>query len=296
MGAAMAISPPRPTGPPLNALRAFEAAARHGSFKAAGEELAVTPGAVAQHIKSLEAWAGAPLFSRLAQGVELTALGRTVLPGFIAAFDQMSEAVQTLRTAARPNHIRIAALPSIAQLWLSPRLPAIREEAGDVTISVTALEAPPKLRREQFDLSVFIETAPGHRAVIEVCADVIFPVCAPALARSLASPDDLRDQVCLRDAAWAGDWVTWLKAAGAGLDVQPQGPVFSLYSLAVEEAKNGAGILMGHEPLVRPHLEAGSLVAPFDMRVPLDAKLVIGAARPVRPASALAGVVGLLCA
>lgn len=292
----MAISPPRPKGPPLNALRAFEAAARHASFKAAGEELAVTPGAVAQHIKALEAWAGAELFQRQAQGVQLTALGRAVLPGFTAAFDQMSEAVQTLRTGARPGHIRIAALPSIAQLWLSPRLPAIRERAEDVTVSVTALEAPPRLRREQFDLSVFIETAPDHPEVIEVCADVIFPVCAPALARGLAAPGDLRDQVLLRDAAWADDWARWLEAAGTGLEVQPEGPVFSLYSLAVEEAKNGGGILMGHEPLVRPHLEAGSLVAPFDIAVPSQAKLVIGAARPLRPGSALAGVVELLCA
>ncbi|MEM1199377.1 MAG: LysR substrate-binding domain-containing protein [Pseudomonadota bacterium] len=282
-------------GPPLNALRALEAAARLGSFKAAGDELCVSAGAIAQHIKSLEAWAGAPLFQRRAQGVVLTDLGRTVLPGFTAAFDQLSDAVQTLRTGARPNDIRIAALPSIAQLWLSPRLPEIRERADGVTISVTALEAPPVLKREQFDLCVFIETEPKHPAVIEVCTDTIFPVCAPAVARRLARPEDLQSQVCLRDAAWHGDWALWFEAAGTALGAEPQGPVFSLYSLAVEEAKNGAGVLMGHEPLVRPMLEAGTLVAPFDVRVPLAAKLVIGAARPVPPGSALAQVVELLC-
>ncbi len=292
----MTISPPRPAGPPLTALRAFEAAARHASFKAAGDELAVTPGAVAQQIKTLEAWAGAPLFARQPQGVELTALGRAVLPGFVAAFDQLGEAVQSLRTRARPSHIRIAALPSIAQLWLSPRLPRVRAHAGDLTISVTALEVPPKLQREQFDLSVFMETAPEHPAVIEVCPDRLFPVCAPALARGLRTPADLNSQVLLRDAAWADDWAAWLAAAGVGVEVQPQGPVFSLYSLAVEEAKNGAGILMGHEPLVRGHLEAGSLVAPFDLRLPRAAKLTIGAARPVDPGSAVAGVIDLLCA
>ncbi|MEM8690175.1 MAG: LysR substrate-binding domain-containing protein [Pseudomonadota bacterium] len=291
----MAISPPRPMGPPLNALRALEAAARLGSFKAAGDELSVSAGAIAQHIKTLEAWAGAPLFQRRAQGVELTDLGRTVLPGFTAAFDQLSDAVQTLRTGARPNDIRIAALPSIAQLWLSPRLPEIRERAEGVTISVTALETPPVLKREQFDLCVFIETEPDHPAVIEVCTDTIFPVCAPGLARRLKRPEDLVDEVCLRDAAWDGDWARWFEAAGTISGAKPQGPVFSLYSLAVEEAKNGAGVLMGHEPLVRPLLEAGTLVAPFDVRVPLVAKLVIGAARPVPPGSSLAQVVELLC-
>ncbi len=282
-------------GPPLNALRALEAAARLGSFKAAGAELCVTAGAIAQHIKALEAWAGAPLFQRRAQGVELTDLGRTVLPGFTAAFDQLSDAVQTLRTGARPDDIRIAALPSIAQLWLSPRLPEIRERAEGVTISVTALETPPVLKREQFDLCVFIETEPDHPTVIEVSSDIIFPVCAPTLAQRLNRPEDLLGEVCLRDAAWAGDWARWFEAAGTLSGAEPQGPVFSLYSLAVEEAKNGAGVLMGHEPLVRPLLEAGALVAPFDVRVPLAAKLVIGAARPVPPGSSLAQVVELLC-
>ena len=124
MGKIMTVSPPRPKGPPLNALRAFEAAARRGSFSAAADELCVTPGAVAQQVKSLEAWAGARLFLRHAQGVELTALGLDVLPGFVAAFDRLGEAAQALRSQAAPDTIGIAALPSIAQLWLSPRLPA----------------------------------------------------------------------------------------------------------------------------------------------------------------------------
>ena len=90
----MAVSSPRPKGPPLNALRAFEAAARLGSFSAAGHELCVTPGAVAQHIKSVEAWAGGRLFVRRAQGVALTALGAGILPAFVTAFDHLGEAVQ----------------------------------------------------------------------------------------------------------------------------------------------------------------------------------------------------------
>ena len=290
----MPVSPPRPPGPPLNALRAFEAAARHGSFAGAAGELCVTAGAVAQHIKTLEAWAGASLFQRRAQGVELTALGQTVLPGFVTAFNQLSQAVQTLRAHATPHHIRIAALPSIAQLWLSPRLPEIRAMAEDVTISITALETPPNLEREQFDLSVFIEDEPDHLQVIEICDDVIFPVCAPAVAAQLTVPEDLAHVVCLQDATWSNDWALWLEHSSPGAGLQARGPVFSLYSLAIEEAKNGAGVVMGHEPLVRSQLEAGTLVAPFSHRLALPSKLVVGASYPLEAGSVQAAIVNLL--
>ncbi len=287
----MAISPPKPADPPLNALRAFEAAARHGSFTGAAGELCVTAGAVAQHVKTLEAWAGADLFLRRPQGVELTPLGQAVLPGFVSAFNQMSQAVQALRSEASPNHISIAALPSIAQLWLSPRLPQIRAAAKDLTISITALETPPNLQREQFDLSVFIETEQAHPHTVEICEDIIYPVCAPALAAQLASPSDLADTLCLHDAAWSQDWAVWLKAASPENPIEPKGPVFSLYSLAIEEAQNGAGVMMGHEPLVRAHLDAGRLVAPFKQKCTLKAKLVVGVARPIRPGSAIDQVI-----
>ena len=112
----MSISPPRPKGPPLNALRAFEAAARLGGFTPAADELCVTPGAISQHIKSLEDWAGSPLFVRRSQGVSLTELGESVAAEFSTAFDAMGNAVRALRTRAAQSSINIAALPSVAQL------------------------------------------------------------------------------------------------------------------------------------------------------------------------------------
>lgn len=281
----MAVASPRPTssrpkGPPLNALRAFEAAARLGSFSAASDELCVTPGAVAQHIKSVEAWAGGQLFIRRAQGVALTALGASILPAFTTAFDHLGEAVQLLRTRADPRQIRIAALPSIAQLWLSPRLPAIRSASPGITVSITAMEWPPNLRREPFDLSVFFEEPPGDPAAVDLCRDVIFPVCAPAVAARLKQPSDLSDATCLHDAAWSGDWGRWLGAADPGHAIDTRGPVYSLYSLALEEAKNGAGVLIGHEPLVQGELASGTLVAPFRTRVDTGRRLAIAAAQP----------------
>ena len=183
----MAISPPRPKGPPLNALRAFDAAARHCSFTRAANELCVTPGAVAQQVKSLESWSGAQLFTRKAHGIALTELGQALLPEFVDAFDRLGAAVQKLRSRANPDQVRIAALPSVAQLWLSPRLPKIRSTHGAPEISVIATETPPNLSRELFDLSIFFEDLPGYPNHIEICRDKIFPVCTPALAQRLES-------------------------------------------------------------------------------------------------------------
>jgi LysR family glycine cleavage system transcriptional activator len=172
----------------------------------------------------------------------------------------LGEAVQLLRTRAAPKQLRIAALPSVAQLWLSPRLPAIRSKAHDITISITAMEWPPNFKREAFDLSIFFEDLPGDPDALEICRDEIFPVCAPELAAGLKMPSDLSTLTCLQDAAWSDDWERWLSHACPGQAIDPRGPVFSLYSLALEEAKNGAGVLMGHRPLVQAELSSGCAI------------------------------------
>ena len=281
----MTVSPPKPRDIPLNALRAFEAAARLGGFAAAGAELGVTPGAVTAHVKALEAELGAALFERQAKGVALTALGQRCLPQLVGAFDALAGAVQLLRAEAAPRVVHIATLPAIAQLWLSPRLPQLRLAAPEISISITAMEAPPNLKRAPFDLCLFY--GHGHGRLAE---DVIFPVCVPAVAERLHEVEDLADVPCLSDATWAQDWQVWLGQAAPALSILPRGPVFSLYALAVEEAVNGAGVLMGHEALVARHLERGALVAPFGPRVTLPRSLRLWAARPVGKGSAVEAV------
>ncbi len=271
----MATAPHRPKGPPLNSLRAFEAAARLGGFASAADELCVTPGAVSQHLKTLEEWAGAHLFERRSQGVTLTPLGELVAAEFNTAFDRMGEAVHTLRSQAAPKKVHIAALPSIAQLWLSPRLPGIRLAAPDVSISVTTMEKRPNFRREPFDISIFFEENPSPPGSIKICRETIFPICAPSIASRLKQPSDLETVTFLHDAAWLSDWELWLSSAVPNASFDTSGPVFSLYSLALEEAKNGAGVLIGHEPLVRASLDSGDLVAPFKKRLSLNRNLII---------------------
>lgn len=266
----MTVSPPRPKMPQLNALRAFEAAARLGSISQAAQELFVTPAAVAQHVKSLEAWAGAQLFVRNPQGVELTPLGASVLADFEAAFDALGNAVHKLRNNAAPLDIRIAALPSIAQHWLSPCLPEIRDTHPEVSISVTALEQCPNLTRDPFDLAIFYDHQPETENTIVVSQDVIFPVCSNGVAERLKSVKDLAEETFLHDSSWRDDWRYWVEGGDVRQNLLKSGPEYSLYSLALEECRNGAGVLIGHLELVRDDLEKGILVEPFDKRVTLE--------------------------
>lgn len=290
----MSISPPRPKGPPLNALRAFEAAARLGGFTAAADELSVTPGAISQHIKLLEDWAGASLFERRSQGVVLSVLGVAVVDEFTAAFDCLGDAVRSLRAGSRQSTINIAALPSVAQLWLSPRLPAIRAALTSHKLSITALETPPNLSREMFDISVFLGQPTNAETEVILQKDMIFPVCSPEIASRLENPADLANEVWLYDALWRDDWACWADIVAPDLARPPDGPSFSLYSIAVEEAKNGAGVLMGHQVLVDALLISGDLVAPFDQQVPSGKSLYLNLAREGAGSKTLKQIVTML--
>lgn len=291
----MAVNPPRPRMPPLNALRAFEAAARHESFAKAADELGVTPAAVSHQVKALEAWLGSALFARHAQGLHLTEAGRAALPAFSTAFDAMGLAVQELRISAPRPQVSIAALPSIAQLWLAPRLPALRSALPALRPSIHALEEPPDFRREPFDLAIFLTRhAPAGSRAFKLCDDVIFPVCAPALAQQLKTPADLSSQLLLWDTTWTGDWSLWFEAAGVKGPSIDTGSEFSLYSMALQAAIDGAGVLMGHEALVSRALAAGSLVAPFPRRVATGLTLSILA--PDRPPAQAAQMIDWLLA
>ncbi|WP_420548676.1 LysR family transcriptional regulator [Curvivirga sp.] len=288
----MPVEPPRPKGPPLNALRAFESAARLGSFKLAAEELCVTAGAVAQHIKALEEWTTAPLFIRHAQGVELTELGNDILPKFITAFDHLGEAIHSLKSWAKPDQIRIAALPSIAQLWLTPRLPKIRREMADIQISVTALETAPNLTRESFDISIFYGIPQAHQ--ISLGQDFILPLCNEEIASKINAPADLIQFPLLHDQAWQDDWQKWILRFAPDLSNKIAGPSYSLYSLAVEETLHGAGILMGRQSLLAHHIANNNLIAPLNDKLECMDQLIIEIAQPVAEQENIRKLIDLL--
>lgn len=267
----MSVAPYRPKMPPLNTLRAFEAAARCGGFRAAAEELSVTPAAVSQHIRALEDWAGVALFVRQSSGVRLSEEGTRVRGAFSNAFDALGLAVAELRQSAPAGPVTIATLPAIAQLWLTPRLRAVRKALGARQVSVHALEAAPNMLRDLYDISLFIGPAAGDVVV----QDVTFPVCAPEVAARIASAQDLAGETLLHDASWMGDWPDWAKACDVALPHADDGPRYSLYSLALAEAKSGAGLAMGHGFLVKEALADGSLVRPLPQEARTGRALVL---------------------
>jgi len=262
--------------PPLNALKAFEAAARHESFAKSADELGVTAAAVSHQVKALEQWHGAPLFVRHAQGLSLTEAGRRALRGLSVAFDALGDAVQIMRSLAPKKQLSIAALPSVAELWLAPRLPALRKAFPGLRLSIHALEAPPNFRRELFDLAIFyVDAPPAGLSARRLVNDIIFPVCAPWIAAELQSPADLGSVQLLYDTSWTRDWPQWLQAAGAPQLPLDGGLGFSLFSLALRAAIDGAGVLVGHEALVGEALASGTLVAPFAVKASTGASLTI---------------------
>ncbi|TIR45763.1 MAG: LysR family transcriptional regulator, partial [Mesorhizobium sp.] len=154
-------------------------------------------------------------------------------------------------------------------------LPALRAAHPALRPSIHALEEPPDFRREPFDLAIFLTRSGADRS-FKLCDDVIFPVCAPALARQLKTPAELSSQFLLWDTTWTEDWSLWFEVAGVKGPSIETGSEFSLYSMAVQAAVDGAGVLMGHEALVSRALAAGSLVAPFpELRVPTGRALSI---------------------
>jgi LysR family transcriptional regulator, glycine cleavage system transcriptional activator len=265
--------------PSLNALRAFEAAARMGHFGKAADELCVTPSAVAQQVRQLEDWLGFPLFHRFAHGVSLTDEAREALPRLAEGFDRLAEAVQQLRASYGPKELSICALPSIAQLWLSPRLSRLRKAFPKLQVSLSVEEQPPNFRRTLYDLGLFYVSRVSEGVVaIPLVDDALLPVCSPQLIGDDPSSfplNDLRKQTLLHDAAWRTDWARWLQFAGVrGVDPL-HGPVFSLYSLAIEAAIAGDGFLMGRRRLVERLMASGTLVAPFRREMPLPDRLTI---------------------
>lgn len=271
----MGLSPPRPKGPPLNALRAFEAAARLGGIAPAAEELCVTPGAVSQHIKALEAWAGVSLFQRRSQGVRLTEAGSQLAPAFAAAFDSLGDAVGRLRAARQAPTINIAAQPSVALLWLPPRLAALRAAVSPSQVAVYALETPPNLAREPFDISLFLRGDAAQATGIPLSGGEMYPVCAPQLSALLHGPEDLDRVALLHDQTWKRDWCDWAEGCGRALPESKADLTYSLFSLALAEARAGAGVLMGHDCLVAEALALGELVEPFVARVLSGRRLVL---------------------
>jgi LysR family transcriptional regulator, glycine cleavage system transcriptional activator len=273
--------------PPLNALKAFEAAARHASFRKAANELNVSPAAISHQIKNLEAYLGVQLFHRQSGTIRLSDAGQAALPLLRDGFGRLAEAVQQLRTEDARPALRVWAPPSFAAKWLVPRLSrfAALHPGVDIRLSATAAligeAAAPAgrngdFRPEEADLAIRFGEGdwPGGRIdkLMEVSA---LPLCSPRLLegrRPLRRPDDLRYHTLLHDDTdYAGrpEWRAWLAAAGVdGIDAA-RGPRFNHAALALEAAAEGQGVALTLAPLAGADVAAGRLAAPFAVRLRL---------------------------
>jgi len=254
--------------PSLNALRAFEAAARHGGFTGAAEELHVSRGAISRHVKLLELELGVELFSRRAQGVELTEAGRRFLPVLTAAFQSIGRHAR--QVASEKNDLRIFCPPTLCIRWLIPRLEQFRQRCPETRVRLTTkFLDPDDFSQGDFDIgfdSGRPERRPGGLEAVTILPMVITPACSPRLMAGsgrLEAPADLAGFTLLHENPDRNDWTTWLRAYKVpGVDPLA-GEVFPNLDLAVKAAVMGEGIVMGDLILTRDEFETGQLVTPF---------------------------------
>lgn len=255
--------------PPLNALKAFEAAARHLNFINAANELAVTPSAVSHQVKSLEDWAGVPLFRRDGRAVVLTEAAQKYLPAVSAALDQLALATRKLRAAeTAQGWLTVAMMPSFAAKWLVPRLPGFRAAHPAIDVWIATFESQQGPLAPEVDVAIRYGKGdwPGLTAT-KVITEEIYPVCAPELAGRLKEPADLAGATLLHDEL-REDWAMWLSAAGvSGVDSH-RGPGFDDSGLLIQAAVEGLGVALARSALVEDDLADGRLVRPFGIGLP----------------------------
>lgn len=280
--------------PPLNALRAFEAAARLMSFRKAAEELNVTPAAISHQLKTLEDYLGVRLFRRANRRVELTAAARAAAPYLQAGFKAIADGVEHLRQAENSNVLTVSAAPAFAGKWLMPRLHRFVSRYPQLDVRISARMRAPHGRSTNMpvridpndatlaDADVAIRFGDGNFPGLEVerlLALTVAPMLSPRLLESspheLARPDDLRHFTLLHDdtgyfRSARLNWDCWLQAAGATQVDTSHGVHFSHANLAIDAAVDGLGVVLSLAALADADLAAGRLLMPFELSIPAD--------------------------
>lgn len=264
---------------PLNALRAFDAAARHMSFKLAADDLSVTPAAISQQIRSLEDFLGVELFRRTNRSLVLTETAQLSLAPLKEAFERMEESVDILTDAKSSTVLKISVSPSFASKWLVPRLANFYERRPDAIVKIEATMDVTDFNSD--DTHLAIRYGRGEYAGLyseEILRETIFPVCAPdAMGKDecCKTACEVLQHTLIHDDSFVEDhsapnWSMWLKAAG----VTPPNGVPALHfnnnALAIEAAAAGRGIALARSVIAEEDIKAGRLVKPFGEGVPVD--------------------------
>jgi len=258
--------------PPLNAVRAFDAVARHGSVTGAARELCVTQGAVSRHVTALEGWLGATLFTRAQRGVTLTAKGSAYFRTINGALDQIDFATRQMQTSPEGNLLRLKLPPTFAIRWLVPRLARFHALHPKIDVQITTSHQRADFARDDVDVAIHSEAqppkSPGYRKLF---GETLLPVCAPGLLKRgapLRVPRDLRKHVLLCSLNRPRDWPVWLAAARIRDIDGNSGLKFENAALAYQAAADQLGVMIAQAALVEDDLRTGRLVAPLALRVP----------------------------
>lgn len=258
--------------PPLNAMRAFEAAARNASFTRAAAELCVTQGAVSRHVAVLEDWLKVRLFNRDRHGVELTAKGSIYFRAVKGALDQIEQGTQALQPSLEEARLRLKLPPTFAIRWLVPRLARFHALHPQIDVQITTSHQRVDFQREDIDIGIHSEAEPPQAEGYQrLFGEILLPVCAPGLLANgpaLADPRDLAQHALLCSLNRPLDWPVWLSAAGVEFDEGDIGLKFENAALAYQAAIDQLGVMVAQLALVEDDIRAGRLVAPFALRVP----------------------------
>ena len=257
----------------MQALRAFEAAARMRSLTRAAESLHLTHGAISHQIKSLEADFGVRLVERAGRGIRLTDEGERFATRVRAVLSDLGDAVREVTERANPRQLRVSVIPSFAARWLLPRIGTFFARHPEIDLDVIANNALADFKRDDVDVAIRHGLGDWPGVVSEhVLDDTSFPVCSPRLAngRLPARPEDLSRYTLLRSEGES--WKSWFEAAGLDWPEPTRGPMFSDSSHTMQAAIDGQGIALARSSLLGNDVHNGVLVRLFDVVVSLPSK------------------------
>ncbi|MDP2517092.1 transcriptional regulator GcvA [Shimia thalassica] len=264
--------------PPLTALRAFEAAARHMSFAKAAEELHVTPAALSFQIKSLEEHLGTPVFRRLNRAVELTEAGRTLAPGMSEGFQTLHNAWRTTRRITNETTLIVTAGPAFTAKWLAPRFYEFVRAYPDIDLRFSATLRALDFGRDEVDVAIRFgmeKPEPGLWS-LPLANEWVTPVMTPELAERFPTADSLKDANLIHDDSISfltprSDWAAWFRMMDLDIDAT-HGPRFTGADHAVDAALAGAGVALARRALVVKDINEGRLIAPYGRAIGLQAR------------------------
>ncbi len=261
--------------PQMQALRAFEAAARTGSLTRAAESLHLTHGAISHQIKSLEEDLGVRLVERAGRGIRLTDEGERFAMRIRGALAEISAAVREMTERTNPRQLTVSVIPSFAARWLLPRMRKFMNEHPDIDLDVRAAMGLVDFRRDDVDVAVRYGSGmwPGLTAEY-LMDDAFFPVCSPRIAGGVPKrPEDLARYTLLR----SDDefWQPWFQAAGLDWPEPSRGPIFNDSAHMLQAAAEAQGIALGRSSLAGMDLENGTLVQPFSISVPSNRRFYL---------------------